>query len=142
MQYVYAQNSSISDVDFNTNTALVHLDLYNNKVASLDVTQNPQLVYLDAALNRLSEIDLSRNPALVEISLGYNSIKSLDLSNNVSMSFLFATENPLMTKVYINQNSDYNTISVYEGVEVLYKYPGIYDNVSGEWGDDDVDPWK
>ena len=92
--------------------------------------------------NSLSYLSTFPCESLRQLDCRGNSIKSLDLSNNVSMSFLFATENPLMTKVYINELSDYNTISVDEGVEVLYKYPGIYDNVSGEWGDDDVDPWK
>lgn len=47
-----------------------------------------------------------------------------------------------MMKLFINEQSDYNTISVDENVEVLYKYPGAFDDVSGDWGDDDIDPWK
>ena len=80
--------------------------------------------------------------AMRQLDCRNNLLKSLDLSNNVLMSFLFATENPLMMKLFINEQSDYNTISVDENVEVLYKYPGAFDDVSGDWGDDDIDPWK
>ncbi|MGM9765956.1 MAG: hypothetical protein ACI3ZO_06330, partial [Candidatus Cryptobacteroides sp.] len=92
--------------------------------------------------NRLAYLSVHDCAAMRQLDCRNNLIKSLDLSNNLSMSFLFATENPNMTSLYINEENDYNTISVDEGVKIYYKKPGSYDDVESGWGDDDIDPWK
>ena len=142
MQELAAARNQLSDVNITGLSQLSVCELYNNRLERIKLDGCTSMSELYLHNNSLSYLSTFPCESLRQLDCRDNSIKSLDLSNNVSMSFLFATGNPLMTKVYINELSDYNTISVDEGVEVLSKYPGIYDNVSGEWGDDDVDPWK
>lgn len=157
------ESNELSSLDLSTNKSLSELYAAKNALAKVDIAGLPLLSICELYDNQLERIKLDGCTSISELYLHNNKLaylstwdceamrqldcrnnllKSLDLSNNLSMSFLFATENPQMTVVYINEKSDYNTISVDENVEVLYRTPGDFDDVSGDWGDDDIDPWK
>ena len=139
---LYAAKNVLGKADIAGLSQLSICELYDNQIERIKLDGCTSLSELYLHNNRIAYLSTWHCESLHQLDCRNNLLKSLDLSNNVLMSFLFATENPLMMKLFINEQSDYNTISVDENVEVLYKYPGAFDDVSGDWGDDDIDPWK
>ena len=139
---LYAAKNNLAKVDLAGLSLLSICELYDNRLERIKLDGCTSISELYLHNNKLAYLSTWDCEAMRQLDCRNNLLKSLDLSNNISMSFLFATENPLMTVVYINEKSDYNTISVDENVEVLYRTPGDFDDVSGDWGDDDIDPWK
>ena len=49
----------MTSLDVSKNTALTHLECYNNQLTSLDVSKNTALTYLDCGDNQLTSLDIS-----------------------------------------------------------------------------------
>ena len=61
---------------------------------------------------------------------------------NKNVAFIFGEENPQLKTIYIHPEATINTISCDDHVEVyLYDAEDHNDVNSGNWGDEDVDPW-
>lgn len=164
MTLLYADQNKLTHLDLRPNINLQEVALSFNELVDLKVDG---LAYMSIcefngnSLERLSlkgcrsvsELYVHQNPiaylslydcaALRQLDMRSTKMKSVDLSNNRNASFLFATENPQLRTVYINPDSEYSALMVDDHVEVMYRNPGTYDDVdSGNWGDEDINPWE
>ena len=160
----YAADNKLRELDLRVAPLLQEVLLSNNELEALHVTglkymyqcefQDNNLERLDlTGCSAISELYVQNNPlayfsvyhctALRQLDARSTSVKSLDLSNNANAAFLFATENPQLTTVYIAEGSEYSTLSVDDHVEVFYKRAESHDDDvnSDNWGDEDLDPW-
>ena len=164
LRWLYADNNSLTHLDLRANSAMEELALTNNKLVELLVSGLKSLSLCEFNGNNLERLDLSGcvsvnelyvhdNPlayfsvqdcaALYQIDLRRTAMKSIDLSKNKNVAFIFAEENPQLETIYINPEAPINTISCDEHVQVYLYDPVNFDDVnSGNWGDEDVDPWQ
>ena len=72
-------------------------------------------------------------------------ITTLDFSNNLNMSYLFATDDPALKTIYIQEDASYTVLEYDEDTATVYlKASSDYDEVGGgdNWGDEDINPWN
>lgn len=162
MTNLWAEQNMISTIDLTAHTQLLEIDLHSNQLTDISIEGLPVgIVYLnDNDLERLnvrgctylSELYVHDNPlaylslytceSLRQLDCRNTDMKSVDLSNNPAMSFLFADENPQMETIYILKDAAYSTLTCDDHVVVWYKDPSSYDDVdTGNWGDEDINPW-
>lgn len=163
LRWVYADNNKLTHLDLRKNFAIEELALTNNELVELLVSGLKNMFLCEFGGNNLQRLDLSGcssvnelyvqdNPlayfsvydcaGLYQLDMRRTQIKSMDLSNNHGAAFLFAEENPQLETVYISPKASYSTINVDEHVMVyLYDAENHDDVNSGNWGDEDVDPW-
>lgn len=80
--YLNCEENNISELDLNSNPALVDLRCNNNSLTSLNISNCQNLTTLSCRDNYLSELDISGNPRLADLGCSGNKLKTLDLSNN------------------------------------------------------------
>ena len=163
LRWLYADNNKLSHLDLRHNSALEELALTNNELEELLVSGLQALSLCEFNGNRLERLDLSGCPsvyelyvhdnplayfsaydcaALYQIDVRRTAMKSIDLSNNKNVAFIFAEENPQLMTIYIHPEAPINTISYDEHVQVyLYDAKEHNDVNSGNWGDEDINPW-
>ena len=163
LRWLYADNNKLTHLDLRANTKIEELALTNNELEELLVSGLEALSLCEFNGNNLERLDLSGCPSVYELyvhdnPLAYFSVydcanlyqidfrrtqlKSMDLSNNKNVAFIFGEENPQLKTIYIHPEAPINTISCDEHVEVyLYDAEEHNDVNSGNWGDEDVNPW-
>ena len=150
-------------LDLTPNKLLEEVTLGKNKLASLDIRGLSALATIELTANKIDRLDLHGCTALDELHMSENlvdyitfygctalryvdirnnKVKSLDFSANEKMNFLFATQNPELTTVFIKEGANYSTIDVDSSVTIYTKSGDDFSEVGGNWGDGDVDPWK
>jgi len=82
LTYLYCEENNISELDLNSNTALVVLRCYNNSLTSLNISNCQDLTTLWCGNNNLVDLDIRGNPLLVWFGCAGNKLRTLDLSNN------------------------------------------------------------
>lgn len=162
MTNLWADNNKIATIDLTAHTQLQEIDLHNNELTDISIAGLPvNVVYLQnnhlerlnvRGCSGLSELYVQDNPlaylslytceSLRQLDCRNTDMKSVDLSNNPAMAFLFAENNPQMETIYILKDAAYSALTCDEHVVVWYKDPSSYDDVeSGNWGDEDLNPW-
>ena len=163
LRWVYADNNKITHLDLRQNHAIEELALTNNELEELLVSGLKNMFLCEFGGNNLQRLDLSGcssvnelyvqdNPlayfsvydceGLYQLDMRRTNMKSVDLSNNHGAAFLFAEENPQLETVYISPEASFSTLNVDDHVMVyLYDAENHDDVNSGNWGDEDVDPW-
>ena len=101
------QNNQISSLDITQNIALTSLEGRNNILTSLNVTQNTALTYLNCRNNQLVDLDLTLNVGLTLFNCTNNQLIGLDIANgnNINLSSFFATNNPNLTCINVDDAS-------------------------------------
>lgn len=163
LRWLYADNNKLTHLDLRSNSKMEELALTNNELVELLVSGLEALSLCEFNGNNLERLDLSGCPSVYELYVHDNplayfsaydcenlyqidfrrtAMKSMDLSNNKNVAFIFGEENPQLKTIYIHPEAPINTISCDEHVEVyLYDAEDHNDVNSGNWGDEDVDPW-
>ena len=164
LRWLYADNNKLTHLDLRANSAMEELALTNNELVELLVSGLKSLSLCEFNGNKLERLDLSGCPsvyelyvhdnplayfsvqdcaALYQIDIRRTAMKSIDLSKNKNVAFVFAEENPQLKTIYISPEAPINTISCDEHVEIFLYDPVDFDDVnSGNWGDEDLDPWQ
>ena len=122
LSYLYCSNGQLTSLDVSTCPALQNFSCSQNQLTSLDVSKNPALEILDCSSNQLTSLDVSKNPVLKYLECSRNPLTSLDVSENVSLqdlkctgtllsildvsnnqrlSLLYASDNPLLTEIWL-----------------------------------------
>ncbi len=163
LRWLYADNNKLTHLDLRANSKMEELALTNNELEELLVSGLEALSLCEFNGNNLERLDLSGCPSVYELYVHDNplayfsaydceslyqidfrrtAMKSMDLSNNKNVAFIFGEENPQLKTIYIHPEAPINTISCDEHVEVyLYDAEEHNDVNSGNWGDEDVNPW-
>ncbi len=108
---LYCNINQLTSLDLSQNTALENLGCEFNQLTSLDVSQNTFLQYLDCYDNQLTNIDVSQNIALQYFRCYSNQLTNLDMrnGNNANLTYFFATNNPNLTCVFVDDAGYMNT---------------------------------
>ena len=164
LRWLYADNNKLTHLDLRANSAMEELALTNNELVELLVSGLQALSLCEFNGNKLERLDLSGCPrvyelyvqdnplayfsvydceSLYQIDIRRTNMKSIDLSNNKNVAFIFAEENPQLETIYIHPEAVINTISHDEHVQVyLYDAKDHNDVNTGNWGDEDINPWE
>jgi len=105
-------NKNISDltgIEFFNNLQFLTAD--NNSITTLVLDQNTQLITLGIFQNQLSSIVLPDNNVLSSIDLGNNLLTQIDLSNNLNLSSVFVNNN-LIDDIDVSMLSNLNILDV------------------------------
>ncbi|VFH32678.1 pullulanase [Clostridioides difficile] len=89
MNTLFADSTSISNLDVTNNPNLEQLSCSNTGLMELDVTHNPQLVTLDIGDTKVKTLDISKNPNLKQLSCYMTNIAELDVTKNTKLTRLF-----------------------------------------------------
>ncbi|MFK7783224.1 T9SS type A sorting domain-containing protein [Psychroserpens sp.] len=103
-------NSSLTNVDVSSNTALTHLSLSYNALSSLDVSSNTALETLELVDNMLATINVSANSQLIALRVGDNQITAIDVTANLSLLALEANNNQISN---LNISTNTNLLDLY-----------------------------
>jgi uncharacterized delta-60 repeat protein len=105
-------NKNISDltgIEFFNNLQFLTAD--NNSISTLVLDQNTQLITVGLFQNQLSSIVLPDNNVLSSIDLGNNLLTQIDLSNNLNLSSVFVNDN-LIDDIDVSMLSNLNILDV------------------------------
>ncbi|MEO8110130.1 MAG: T9SS type A sorting domain-containing protein [Ginsengibacter sp.] len=130
----FSDNNNITSIDLSANPLINYLNCFNNKLDAIDVSNLSRLAYLNCSQNNLSVLDVSNNPAINFMRCHTNKISDLDVSsntvlqslacnnnllsslnlkngNNASLLNLYATNNPLLTCIQVDDVANANSYS-------------------------------
>jgi len=97
-----SQNFFLKKLDLRNNTALTYLDCVGSEISELNLNANTALTYLQCSYNKLTNLDLSNNPALTDLICYNNQFTNLDLSANTALTTLHCDNNQLMILDFSN----------------------------------------
>ena len=95
-----------------------------NKLTDLDVSKNTMLTTLFCSYNQLTALDVSKNTALtILFSYNIDPLISLNIKNgnNATLSNLYATNNPSLTCIQVDDVADANGYSLW-GKDAIASY--------------------
>lgn len=142
LQEVDFKNNILNDINVEGLQYLGVLELQNNKLERLNVKGCVSLSELYVFDNPMAYLSVNTCKSLRQLDCRRTALKSIDLSNNPAMAFLFAQENPQMETIFIMPDAAYSTLTCDDHVSVYYRDPQTFDDVdSGNWGDEDLNPW-
>ena len=97
----------LTTLDVSQNTGLERLSVNNNELTSLNLSNNVNLKEVYCENNQLVNLDLSHNSALTYVWCRNNPLVTLDIrnDNNVAIIQLWATGNPSLTCIYVNDKT-------------------------------------
>ncbi|MCW3161061.1 T9SS type A sorting domain-containing protein [Chryseobacterium oryctis] len=98
--------TSLESLNVKNCTALTNLSVGNNKLNNLDMTGCINLEMLNCSFNKLTNWDFSDLVKLDEVSCMGNLYTELDFSNQPLLLFLECADNPLLTKINIQNGSE------------------------------------
>ncbi|UMB59698.1 gliding motility-associated C-terminal domain-containing protein [Lutibacter sp. A80] len=101
--------NSLTSIDLSKNTDLIDLDLNDNSLTNIDLSKNTALRQLFIHNNSLTNIDLSKNTALTQLYIKKNNISSLDISKNTNLNWFYATDNPNLTCIQVDNVANIGT---------------------------------
>ncbi len=105
-------NKNISDltgIEFFNNLQFLTAD--NNSISTLVLDQNTQLITVGLFQNQLSSIVLPNNNVLSSIDLGDNLLTQIDLSNSLNLSSVFVNNN-VIDNIDVSMLSNLNILDV------------------------------
>jgi hypothetical protein len=142
MEELALTNNELEELLVSGLEALSLCEFNGNNLERLDLSGCPSVYELYVHDNPLAYFSAYDCESLYQIDFRRTAMKSMDLSNNKNVAFIFGEENPQLKTIYIHPEAPINTISCDEHVEVyLYDAEEHNDVNSGNWGDEDVNPW-
>ncbi|MEM6718987.1 MAG: hypothetical protein AAF611_06725 [Bacteroidota bacterium] len=106
LEEVNVQESDIATINLSGATSLVQLLVYRTNIASLDLTTNNSMTSLVAfEMPNLTSVDLTGAVLLDNIELYQTPLETLDLSSNISLKFVTVFQNNLSSLNLQNGNN-------------------------------------
>lgn len=103
LNYLYAVQNSISEIDVSGNPSLAFLYLNWNQLSSIDVSSLTELKYLWVPFNPIDSIDVSNNAKLDYLWVEDTNISSIDVRNNPQLRVLDCQTTPIC-ELDVSQN--------------------------------------
>lgn len=110
LAYLNCYNNQLTSLDVSGNAALISLNCDNNLIKTLDLSNNKLLQLFRGYNNQLTGLDFSQNSDLGLIRCGNNQLTSLNVrnGNNLNISIFNATNNPLLTCIEVDNETEAN----------------------------------
>ena len=97
----------LTNLDISQNKAIQSLSCAQNALTELDISNNPALTSLRCEDNLLTHLDISKNTKLEELRCNHNRLNSsLNISNNKTLKWIYLTQNPNLSKIYVWRGFD------------------------------------
>ncbi len=111
LTWIRCDSNQLTSLDLSNNTAITGLGCNINPLTSLDLSNNVALNTLGCDLTQIESLDLSKNIELTTLFCSANPITGLDLSQNPKLEYLRCVQNDLMK--YLNVKNGNNQILTY-----------------------------
>lgn len=129
--------NSLTDLDVSNNPLLQVLEFIFNQITTIDLSNNPNITALIAEYNQLSELETGNMPNLELIICSSNSIAELDFTNNPNLEHLECQDNALITIDLRNgHNPDITTLNATNNPLLTCVYVDNKNNIPSNWNMD------
>ncbi|TNE81467.1 MAG: T9SS type A sorting domain-containing protein [Bacteroidetes bacterium] len=131
----FVVQGSLSTIILGQNSNLTFFNCENTGLTSLDISQCPNITQLNIPHNHLTSLDLSSNTALNNVNVTNNELTALDFSTNPTMSFIACSQNLLSelnlknlttaTSLYATENPNLTCIEVDDTTDAIANWTNI-----------------
>ncbi len=129
--------NSLTDLDVSNNPLLQVLEFIFNQITTINLSNNPNITALIAEYNQLSELETGNMPNLELIICSSNSIAELDFTNNPNLEHLECQDNALITIDLRNgHNPDITTLNATNNPLLTCVYVDNKNNIPSNWNMD------